>query len=138
MTASQSRSQSSRTRQCLDSTREVSKLPILFLLALFISLSACVRAKNMQGKWDADLASQRSGENFKVIFDFLPDGTFNAMPPGDTAIVDQGKYQLLDEGRTLKFRSQLVGGDAVCKVTDDAMECVTDSGKINFKKLSQR
>ena len=132
------RTRTDQNRHSLRYKREASKLPILFLLALFISLFACVRAKNMQGKWDADLASQRSGENFKVIYDFLPDGTFNAMPPGDTAIVDQGKYQLLDEGRTLKFRSQLVGGDAVCKVTDDAMECVTDSGKLNFKKLSHR
>jgi hypothetical protein len=99
------------------------KLPILFLLALLISLSACVGGgkKKIQGKWDPDFASRPSNEA-KVIFEFLPDGTFNAMPPGDTAIVDRGNYELLDDGRTLKFHSQLVGGNAVCKITGDEME----------------
>ena len=57
------------------------------------------------------------------------------MPPGDTTIVDKDKYQLLDDGHTLKIRSQLFGGDAVCKYTGDAIQCETETAKINFKRL---
>ena len=111
-------------------------LPILFLLALLISLSACVGARNVHGKWETDIASKRTGEQgAKVIFEFLPDGTFNAMPAGDTILVDKDKYQLLDDGHTLKFRSQFLGGDAVCKISGDDMQCETETAKINFKRL---
>jgi hypothetical protein len=120
---------------CLVYKREAWKLPLLFLLALLISLSACVGTKNIQGKWEADFASKRSGPGSKVIFEFLPDGTFNAMPPGDTTVVDKDKYQLLDDGSTLKMRSQLFGGDAVCKYTGDAIQCETETANINFKRL---
>ena len=111
--------------------------PVVLLLALLISVSACVGAgKKIQGKWDTDIASKRTGEQgAKVIFEFLPDGTFNAMPPGDTTIVDKGPYEILDDGRTLKFRSQLVGSNAVCKISGDDMECQTDTATVNFKRL---
>ena len=122
-----------KSMHCLGYKREVWRLPILF--ALLISLSACGGTKNIQGKWEADFASKRSGPGSKVIFEFLPDGTFNAMPPGDTTIVDKDKYQLLDDGHTLKIRSQLLGGDAVCKFTGDAIQCETDTANINFKRL---
>jgi hypothetical protein len=125
-----------RNRHCLGHKREAWKLPLLFLLALLISLSACAGSRNIQGKWEADIVSKRTGSpGSKVIFEFLPDGTFNAMPPGDTTIVDQDKYQLLDDGSTLKIRSQLLGGDAVCKFTGDAIQCETETAKINFKRL---
>lgn len=71
---------------CLGYKREVWRLPILFLFALLISLSACVGARNVHGKWEADFASKSSGPGSKVIFEFLPDGTFNAMPPGDAGV----------------------------------------------------
>ncbi|HEU4836521.1 MAG TPA: hypothetical protein VFS90_18970 [Pyrinomonadaceae bacterium] len=117
-------------------TRIDKKLPILFLFALLISLSACVGAKNIQGKWEADFSSKRSGSpGSKVIFEFLPDGTFNAMPAGDTTIVDKDKYQLLDDGHTLKMRSQLFGGDALCKYTGSAIHCETETANIDFKRL---
>ena len=121
-----------QNRRCLGYTREAWKLPLLFLL---ISLSACGGARNIQGKWEADVASKRPGQGYKLIFEFLPDGTFNAMPPGDTTIVDKDKYQLLDDGRTLRMRSQLLGGDAVCKVTGAAIQCETATANINFKRL---
>src|SRR5262249_1051973 len=125
-----------KNRHCLSYKREVWKLSILFLFALLISLSACVgAAKGIQGKWEAEFASKRSGPGSKVIFEFLPDGTFNAMPPGDTTIVDKDKYQLLDDGHTLKIRSQLFGGDAVCKYTGDAIHCETETTNIDFKRL---
>lgn len=122
-------------RHCVAYKRKAWKLPILFLFALLISLSACVGARNIQGKWEADFASKRSGPGSKVIFEFLPDGTFNAMPPGDTTIVDKDKYEVLDDGRTLKIRSQLLGGDAVCTYTGDTIQCETDTANINFKRL---
>lgn len=105
----------------------------VFLLALFLSVSACVDARNIQGKWEANVASKRSGEGSKIIFEFLPDGTFNAMPPGDTTIVDKDKYQLLDDGHTLKIRSQLFGGDAVCNVTGHTIQCETETANITSR-----
>lgn len=128
------RTRTDKNRYCLGYRREAWKLPILFL-ALLISLSACVGARSIQGKWEADFASKNSGPGSKVIFEFLPDGTFNAMPPGDTTIVDKDKYELLDDGHTLKIRSQLLGGDAVCKFTGDTIHCETETANINFKRL---
>ena len=111
-------------------------LRCLFLVALLVSLSACAGTRNnIQGKWEANIVSQRSGQGSKVIYEFLPDGTFNATPPGDTTIVDKDKYQVLDEGRTVKLRSQLLGGDAVCKLAGNSMQCETESARIDFKKL---
>ncbi|HEY4424835.1 MAG TPA: hypothetical protein VGN10_11540 [Pyrinomonadaceae bacterium] len=57
------------------------------------------------------------------------------MPPGDTTIVDKDKYQLLDDGHTLKIRTQLLGRDPVCKFTDNAIQCETETANINFKRL---
>ena len=112
------------------------KLPSLLLLALLISLSACFGAKNIEGKWEAEFASKRTGEvGSKATFEFLPDGTFTVTPPGTTVIVDKDQYQLLDDGRTLKMRGQLFGGDAICKYTGNAIECETETAKINFKRL---
>ena len=112
------------------------KLLILFLLALLISLSGCFGARSIQGKWEAEFASKRTGEvGSKANFEFLPDGTFTVTPPGTTVIVDKDKYQLLDDGRTLKMRSQLFRGDAICKYTGNAIECETETAKINFKRL---
>jgi hypothetical protein len=107
----------------------------LFLLALLISLTAC-GSRSIQGKWEADFSSKRTGlSGSKAIFEFLPDGTFNVRPSGDTTIVDQDKYQLLDDGHTLKIRSQLFGGDAVCKFDDYTIHCDTETANINFKRL---
>jgi len=129
-------SRTDKNRDCLGYKREVWKLPILFLFALLISLSACIGAKTIEGKWEADFSSKRSGSpGAKVIFEFLPDGTFNAMPAGDTTIVDKDKYQLLDDGQTLKMRSQLFGGDAACKYTGNAIHCETETANIDFKRL---
>ena len=111
-------------------------LRCLFLLAFLISLSACAGTKNgIQGKWEASIVSKRSGQGSKAIYEFLADGTFNATPAGATTIVDKDKYQVLDEGRTVKLRSQLFAGEAVCKFTGDAMQCESDNSYINFKKL---
>jgi hypothetical protein len=115
--------------------REAWKLPILFLLALLTSLSACGGSRSIQGKWEADVVSKRSGPGSKIIFEFLPDGTFNAMPPGDTTVVDKDKYQLLEDGHTLKIRTQLLGGEPVCQFTGDAIQCETETANINFKRL---
>jgi hypothetical protein len=83
-------------------------LPCLFLLAFLVSLPACTK-KNIQGKWEANIVSKRSGQGGKVVYEFLPDGTFTATPPGETTIVDKDKCQVLDKGRTVKLRSQLFG-----------------------------
>ena len=111
------------------------KLSIVFL-ALLITLSACSGSRSIQGKWEADVAPKRPGPGAKIVFEFLPDGTFNAMPPGDTILVDQDKYQLLDDGHTLKIRTQLLGGtEAVCNFTGDAIKCETETANTNFKRL---
>ena len=109
----------------------------LFILALLISVSACAgTTKSIQGKWEANIVSKRSGQGSKVIYEFLPDGTFNAMPLGDTTIIDKDKYEILDEGRTVKIRSQLLGGlEAVCKFTGIAIQCETEDANTNFKRL---
>ena len=111
------------------------KLSTLLLLALLISLSACVGTRGIQGKWEADITSKSSGPGSKIIFEFLPDGTFNAMPPGDTTVIDKDKYQLLDDGHTLKIRSQLLGNVPVCKFSGDTIQCETETANINFKRL---
>ena len=115
-----------------DTTRR--GLLCLFFLAFLVSLSACA-GSSIQGKWEANVVSKRTGQGSKVIYEFLPDGTFNAMPPGDTTIVDKDKYQLLDEGRTVKLRSQILGGDAVCKFTGVTLQCETETTNISFKRL---
>ena len=123
-----------KSMHCLGYKREVW---ILFL-ALLISLSACGSARSIHGKWQADVVSKRSGPGAKIDFEFLPDGTFNAMPPGDTILVDQDKYQLLDDGHTVKIRTQLLGGDGRgvdCKYTGDAIQCESETANTNFKRL---
>ena len=112
-------------------------LRCLFLLAFLISLSACAGTKNnsVLGKWEGNIVSKPGGPGTKVIYEFLPDGTFNATPPGDTTVVDKDKYQVLDEGRTIKIRSQLFSGEVVCQFMGDAMLCKGDNAQINFKKL---
>lgn len=129
------RPRTDKNRHCLGSKREGWKLRISFLLALLISLSACGGARGIQGKWEADITAKGSGPGTKIVYEFLPDGTFNAMPPGDTTVIDRDKYQLLDDGSTLKIRSQLLGNDPVCKFTGDAIQCETESANINFKRL---
>jgi hypothetical protein len=42
---------------------------------LLISLTACVGARSIEGKWEADIAMKSSGPGAKVVFEFLPDGT---------------------------------------------------------------
>ena len=129
------RTRTDKNRHCLDYQREAWKLPVLFLFALLLSLSACTTSRNIQGKWEADIASKSSGPGSKIIFEFLPDGSYNAMPPGDTTVIDKDKYQLLDDGHTLKIRSQLLGTDAVCKYTGDAIQCESETANTNFKRL---
>ena len=111
------------------------KRPGMFLFALLLSLTACAGARSIQGKWEADIASKSSGPGSKVVFEFLPDGTFNAMPPGDTTVVDKDKYELLDDGHTLKIRTQLLGNDPVCNYTGDAIQCESETMNIKFKRL---
>ena len=111
------------------------KLSTLFLLALLVSLSACMGAKGIQGKWEADVTSKGSGQGAKIVFEFLPDGTFNAMPCGDTTLVDKDKYQLMDDGSTVKIHSQLLGYDAACKYTGNAIKCESESASTTFRRL---
>ncbi|MEN3327747.1 MAG: hypothetical protein V7638_2554 [Acidobacteriota bacterium] len=111
------------------------KLSSLLVFALLISFSACVGARNIQGKWEADIASKTSGPGVKTVFEFLPDGTFNATPPGDTTVIDKDNTRLLDDGHTLKIRSHLLGSDAVCKYTGDGIQCESETANTNFKRL---
>jgi hypothetical protein len=108
----------------------------LFLVAFLFSLSACGSKNSIEGKWEVSIASKRTGQISKVNYEFLPDGTFNATPPGDTTVVDKDKYQVLDEGRTVKFRSQFFKGEAVCTFgADRSFQCEADDSYVTFKRL---
>ena len=109
----------------------------LFVLTFLTSLSACGGSQSkVEGKWEATIASKRTNQPAKVIFEFLPDGTFQATPSGDTTVVEKDKYQVQDDGRTVKMRAgNLFHGEAVCKHSPDAMQCESDDSYINFKKL---
>jgi hypothetical protein len=102
--------------------KHTGKYSCLFLLAFLISLSACAGPNtSITGKWEANIVSKHSAQGSKVIYEFLPDGSFNATPPGDTTIIDKDKYHVVDEGRTVKLRSQLFDGEAV--VSSPAIPC---------------
>src|SRR6266550_6127782 len=106
---------------------------LLVLLAL--SVPACSRDAKSQivGRWEATLTHKRSGTETKMLWEFLPDGTFTAAPLNDpTTIVDKDKYQLSDESKTVRIRSQIVD-NVTCAVDGSSMTGETPEYLVKFK-----
>src|SRR5687767_8683998 len=90
---------------------------IAALLLLALTSAACTgdSKSELVGKWQATITQKRSGDAVKVLWEFLPDGNFTAAPLEDPGtLVDRDKYQIINDGATIKLRSQLLeGGSAV-------------------------
>lgn len=107
------------------------------LVLLALSVPACTGNAKSQlvGKWEATITHKRSGNEVKLLWEFLPDGTFTAAPLNDPGtIVDKDKYEIIDEGRRVKIRSQLVE-DQTCTIDLSTMTGETPGSLIKFKKL---
>ncbi|HEY3028491.1 MAG TPA: hypothetical protein VGJ55_20255 [Pyrinomonadaceae bacterium] len=110
-------------------------LTTLVLLAL--SMPACKGDAKSQivGKWEATITHKRSGNVAKLLWEFLPDGTFTAAPLNDPGtIVDKDKYEIIDDGRSVKIRSQLIE-DGTCTLERSTMTGETRGSLVKFKKL---
>ncbi|HEY8184525.1 MAG TPA: hypothetical protein VIF64_00570 [Pyrinomonadaceae bacterium] len=107
------------------------------LVLVAFSIPACKGDAKSQlvGKWEATLTQKRSGNETKVLWEFLPDGTFTAAPLGDPGtIVDKDKYQISADGQTLTFRSQLID-HVPCIINVSTMTGETPESLVKFKKL---
>lgn len=110
-------------------------LTILVLVAL--AIPACMKDAKSQivGKWEATLSHKRTNTDTKVLWEFMPDGTFTAAPWVDpTAIVDKDKYEVSADGQTVKIRSQLMD-NATLTFEGSTMFGETPEYNIKFKKL---
>ena len=110
-------------------------LSTLVLLAL--SVPACKGDAKSQivGKWEATITHKRSGNEAKLLWEFLPDGTFTAAPLNDPGtIVDKDKYEIIDNSRSVKIRSQLIA-DGTCTIDRGTMTGETRGSLVKFKKL---
>ena len=115
-------------------TRHWRSLTALLLLAL--SFAACSGASKSElvGKWQATITHKRSGNAVKVLWEFLPDGTFTAAPLEDPGtLVDRDKYQLINDG-TIKIRSQLLEG-GTCEISRSTMSGETSGSTVRLTKL---
>jgi hypothetical protein len=117
----------------------VRSLSLITLVSLTLSVLGCQReaksGSGIVGKWEATLTYKRTGNETKMLWEFLPDGTFQAAPFSDpTAIVDKDAYRLIDEGQSVKIKSQLVD-DATCVINGNTMTGETPNYIIKFKRL---
>ena len=114
----------------------VRRLCFIVVVLLALSLLACQSKKTgVVGKWEATITHKRSGTVTKMLWEFLPDGTFTAAPLADpTTIVDKDKYQIADEGQTVKLRSQIVE-NVSCVLRGDTMDAETPENIIVFRRL---
>jgi hypothetical protein len=107
------------------------------LVLLMLSVSACTgdAKSEIVGKWEATITHKKSGNEAKFLWEFLPDGTFAAAPLQDPGtILDKDKYQIIDGGQMVKFRSQLAG-DVICTSNGSTMTGENSESIIKFKKL---
>lgn len=110
-------------------------LTTILLLALSILACSGLAKSGIVGKWEATVTHKRSGNVTKMLWEFLPDGTFTVAPLEDPAtFVDKNKYQIIDEGRSVKIRSQLVD-DVTCTVDGSTMTGETPENLVRFRKL---
>ncbi|MEO8433629.1 MAG: hypothetical protein ABI596_01940 [Pyrinomonadaceae bacterium] len=117
-------------------TRHWRSLTALLLLAL--TLAACTgdSKSELVGKWQATITHKPSGNAVKVLWEFLPDGTFTAAPMEDPGtFVDKDKYEIINDGATIKLRSQLLEGGSTCEVNRSTMTGETEGSVLKFTKL---
>jgi len=107
------------------------------LLLLALSVPACKGDAKSQivGKWEATITHKRTGYEAKLLWEFLPDGTFTAAPLNDPGtFVDKDKYEIIDDGRSVKIRSQLIE-DGTCTINRSNMTGETRGSLVKFRKL---
>lgn len=111
-------------------------LTTLLLLALSVIGCSSDAKSELVGKWEATITHKRSGNAVKVLWEFLPDGTFTAAPLEDPGThVDRDKYEVINDGATIKLRSQLLEGGSTCEVNRGTMTGETSGSVIKFTKL---
>ena len=104
---------------------------------LILSITACsgVGKAQLVGKWEATVTHKRSGNETKMVWEFLPDGTFTAAPLEDAGtFVDKNKYEVLDEGKSVKINSQLLDY-VTCTLQGNNMTGETPEVVVKFRKL---
>ena len=111
---------------------------ILLVLIMVLGVSCSGGSKDPKsqivGKWEATITER--GTDAKVLWEFLPDGTFQCAPLVDPAtIVDRDKYEILDEGHSVKLRSQLLPAGCILTVDGSTMSFDSPQVKVRFKKL---
>ena len=109
---------------------------LVVVMVLGFSCSGCSKDAKSQivGKWEATITER--GTNTKILWEFLPDGNFQCAPLVDpTTIVDRDKYEILDEGHSVKLRSQLLPAGCILTVDDSTMSFDSPQVKVRFKKL---
>ncbi|MGI8732894.1 MAG: hypothetical protein ACR2LM_06285 [Pyrinomonadaceae bacterium] len=111
---------------------------VYFISVLVIlSMIACQGPARTQiaGKWEATITHKRSGNETKLLWEFLPDGTFTAAPLSDPmTLVDRDKYEVVDEGRGVKINSDLIN-NVTCTIQGNTMTGETPESLVRFKKL---
>jgi len=103
---------------------------------LVLSIPSCkTDAKTgIVGKWEATLTDKRGRGESKMVWEFLPDGTFTVQPLNDSTIVDKDKYQISPDGKTVKFRSA-VFDETTCTFDGSTMTGENRDSLFKFKKL---
>ncbi len=110
-------------------------LATLVLLTLSITACSTVEKTQLVGKWEATVTHKRSGNQTKMVWEFLSDGTFTAAPLGDPGMyVDKNNYEVLDEGNSVKINSQLLDY-ATCTLQGNTMTGETPEAVVKFRKL---
>lgn len=72
----------------------------------------------------------------KILWGFLPDGTFTAAPLEDPGrSVDKDRYELINDGATIKIRSQLLDGGSTVEINRSTMTGETAASTVKFTKL---
>jgi hypothetical protein len=124
------------TFQCRPAKTQPRWILLVLVMVLAFSYSGCSKdAKSrIVGKWEATITGK--GGDAKVLWEFLPDGTFQCAPLVDpTTIVDRDKYEIIDEGRRVKLRSQLLPSGCILTLEGSTMTCDSPEAKVRFKKL---
>ncbi len=112
-------------------------LHLATLVVLTLSLTACSAGGKTElvGKWEATVIDKRSGSQTKLVWEFLSDGTFTAAPLEDPGIfVDRDKYEVLDEGKSVKINSQLLDY-VTCTLQGNTMTGETPGAMVRLRKL---
>ena len=108
----------------------------VLLLALIVAACTGDSKSELVGKWQATITHKRTGTAVQVLWEFLPDGTFTVAPVEDPGtFVDRDKYEVINDGATIKLRSQLLEGSSTCEISRSTMTGETAGSTIKFTKL---